>query len=701
MAEEKVPVVPVEDFLAQLEAEHNEREKKEGQPADDGISIPGAAPAITGPGGRIVNLAAPSAGASLAPSPESLPVAPGDVGATSASGAPTIMDDGSGEGGIWLQGAKLNDVFQFLARLGKLQYFHNAELEGPTFVVTGHLRDGEPVRQMEELGLMYGVTILQKGGTVYALTASQTGNLPSKPLQYKLNYLRPTDITAIKTMLAPMLTPGTGFVEFEAKTNTLIIVDNEQKVKFVLDVLKEMDQPKRQIAIETRILRIKSSSRNRVGVDWSTVLGNGMTVEATEALNALFNLPDSDVVREVVTLATDRSGRQGYTIASMGRLGAPAGALMAGSVSSTIPESNTKLDISGDLLGNEVLSGFSSESGGTAGHNGTNSYTRTTDSTASHLVLSPLQLQATLRALHAGGMAEQESSPTLITEDNEMGVISVIDRVPIIVSTVSETSAGQNITEEVRYRVDPEDTTDDPTKTREIGVSVTVTPTILPDNTIRMKLRPRSAQIVDFVEGRSGNLFPRVNESSVETIARIPDSYSLMVGGFYEESSSNQTNKVPLLGDVPGLGFFFKSTDKQKENTSLVFIVTPKLYEPMSIPQTIEMTRNLQQRHVLPGDHNWPDRQNPGNNYEPNMRWTLGNLFNRYPAHKSRHVLNPEASINHAGFGPVELGTATVVSQEPASPPAAASSAPHAEVSPLSPAGPRKSRFSLFGRRRN
>ena len=51
--------------------------------------------------------------------------------------------------------------------------------------------------------------------------------------------------------------------------------------------------------------------------------------------------------------------------------------------------------------------------------------------------------------------------------------------------------------------------------TREIGVSVAGTPTILPDNTIPMALRPRSAQIVDFLEGQTGNLYPRVNESTV------------------------------------------------------------------------------------------------------------------------------------------------------------------------------------------
>ena len=674
--EEPTPVVPVEDFLAQLEAEQKERKETAAGPE---IKVPGAPPALTG-GAPVPTISAPA----LTPASDAAPLPVTATGpAQPGDPATTIVDDGSGEGGIWLRGAKLNDVFQFLARLAKLQFFHNADLEGPTFLVTGHLRDGEPVKQMEELGMMYGVTVLVKGGTVYALTAAQTSNLPSKPLQYKLNYLRPTDITAIKTMIQPMLTPGTGYVEFESKTNTLIIVDNEQKVKFVQEILQQMDQPKRQIAIETRILRIKSNARNRVGVDWSTVLGDGMNLSAMENLNALFNLPELDTVSKVVTMTEGFTSTNGTTMNGTAVLVSPNRIPRLGQ------RSSTPYNFNGTTDSNSQIDSVT---------------TNTENSINNNLVLSPLQINAVLHALHAGGLAQQESSPTLITEDNEQGVISIIDRVPIIVSTVSETSAGQNISEEVRYRIDPEDVTDDPTKTREIGVSVTVTPTILPDETIRMKLRPRSAQIVEFVEARSGNLFPRVNESSVETIARIPDGYSLLIGGFYEETDSDQTNKVPILGDIPGLNFFFKSTDKQKENTSLVFIVTPKLYEPVSVPATLEMTQQLQQRHVLPGDHSWPDRKNPGNNYETNMRWTLGNMFNRFPAHPSRHPLNPEAAINQTGFGPVSADATPVPAEDPATRTAASreeSQAAEAQQMEAPPAAKSKSRFSLFGRRRN
>lgn len=563
-----------------------------------------------------------------------------------AAGAMTMGEE---EDGFWLRAARLNDVFQYLARLANMQYFHNSDLDAANYVVTGHLSEGNPIEQMEELGLMYGITIHQKGNTVYAMTAAQLAQLPTKPFYYQLKYLRPSDIEQIRGILQPMMTAGSGSVDFEPKTNTLIFIDNEQRIENIREVLSELDKPKKQIAIETRIMRIKSASRNRIGVDWESVLGDGMTIDGTTALNALFNLPDSDLVNEVITKTVDSSGRAGYTIAGTGALsGVAAGTSNAVSINSSVPESNTTLSMDGEVTGNDVFSGMAFSEGGTAGFSNNRETTRTIDSTESQLVLSPLQMQATIRALNSGGLAQQESSPTLITEDNEAGIISIIDRIPIIIATVSETSAGQNVTEEVRYSIDDNDPTmaDDPSATREVGVTVSVTPTILPDNTIRMALRPRSAQIVEFIQGRSGNAYPRVNESTVDTIARVPNGYSLLIGGFYEEQESDDTSKVPILGDVPGLNFMFKSTDRMKEHTSLVFVITPKLYEPAIIQETDLVNRQIHNNHVLPTDHKWPDRKSPGSNYESNLGWSLGNAVNAYPPTPPSSPLHPDHPVN-------------------------------------------------------
>jgi type II secretory pathway component GspD/PulD (secretin) len=497
-------------------------------------------------------------------------------------------------GGFWLKSAKLNDVFQHLAQLANMQYFHNTEIEGPNFVVTGQLMDDDPVKQMEELALMYGITIHQKGNTVYALNSSQLSQLPTEPFRYQLKYLRPKDIEQIKLILQPFLTTGSGIIEYETKTNTLIVMDNERKLDALALFLEQIDQPKQQIAIETRILRVTSDSKNQVGVDWSSVLGDeGIALNSATSLNALFNLPDLATAAEFIS-ATD--------------------------------------DGNSFTTNNVTASGNFRAEGDTGGSGST--------------VLSPLQLTAVLRALEAGGLAEQESSPTLITEDNEEGLISIIDRIPIVTSTVTINNGASNITDVVRYKIDEEDQAGDPTTTREVGVSVAVTPTILPDSTIRMSLRPRSAQVTEYVTTPSGNLYPRVNESSVTTTARVPNGHSLLIGGFYEETSEDVTNKVPILGDVPAVSLLFKSTVTEKKNTSLVFIITPKLYRPELALENDTMAHELHDAHVLPKNHDYPNRFKPGANYRSNLKNSVKNAFNRYEPDPAGSLLLPEHPYN-------------------------------------------------------
>lgn len=463
-------------------------------------------------------------------------------------------DMDNAEEGFIIKDAALNDILQFLAKSAGRQYFHNAKIAGPEYLVTGHLTDGNPLQQMEELAFMYGLTLHTKGTTIYALTQAQLSQLPSAEFHYQLRYLRPTDMEQIKELIKPMLSPGTGIVNFEPKTNTIIIIDSAHRIEQARSLLHGIDKAKGQIIVETKILRVNSDAAERVGVNWSSSLGqDGTSLRVIRDLNSVFGL-DSPIL----------DGGEGEEASS----------------------------------------------------------------TSSNLVLSPLQLTGVLRALAEGGIARQVANPTLITEDNEQATISIIDRIPIITQTITETTAGQNVTEEVRYKIDAMDKSidADPEKHREIGISLVVTPTLLPDGTVRMKMRPRSAQIVSEIISITGNKYPRVTESMVESLARVPDGHSLVVGGFYGEAQNRDRTKVPILGDIPVINFFFKSRESVKEQASLVFIVTPKSYDPSSTSANQRAGSRVQSAVALDCDHDWVDPDNPGPAHEPNMKRTLRGL---------------------------------------------------------------------------
>jgi type II secretory pathway component GspD/PulD (secretin) len=498
----------------------------------------------------------------LPPAPPVEPVAPPPAD-LAPDGTPNTVNQEIQESdeGYLIKDAPLNDIFQFLAKQAGRQYFHNAKIATPDFRVTGHLNDGNPLQQMEELAFMYGLTLYTKGNTIYALSQAQLGQLPSAEFNYQLKYLRPTDIEQIKALITPMLTPGTGIVNFEPKTSSIVIIDTAHRIEQARRFLHDIDKAKGQIVVETKILRVNSTAAQRTGVNWASSLGeNGTALEIAGSLNSLFGI-------------------------------------------------NT--------------AGFTT-SGGTTGNSlGSLESTNGLPGSTSDLVLSPIQLNGVLRALAEGNFATQISNPTLITEDNEQGAISIIDRIPIITQTQSGTGDTAIVTEEVRYKIDTADQaiTDAPDKHREIGISLTVTPTLLPDGTVRMRLRPRSAQIVQEIVGQTGNVYPRVSESMIESLSRVPDGHSLVVGGFYGEVERKDRTKVPLLGDLPVLNFFFKSKDTVKENASLVFIVTPTSYDPASRSATSAQSSRVHRNATLPQDHDWVDPEcNPGPAHEPNLR---------------------------------------------------------------------------------
>ena len=130
---------------------------------------------------------------------------------------------------------------------------------------------------MEELAFMYGLSLHTKGNTIYALTQAQLAQLPSAEFHYQLRYLRPTDMEQIKELIKPMLSPGTGIVNFEPKTTTIIIIDSAHRIEQARDLLHGIDKAKGQIIVETKILRVNSGAAERTGVNWSSSLGKDGT----------------------------------------------------------------------------------------------------------------------------------------------------------------------------------------------------------------------------------------------------------------------------------------------------------------------------------------------------------------------------------------------------------------------------------------
>lgn len=523
---------------------------------------------------KVMTVAQPVGPALPAPPAPVLPPANPSVNAL-----PELVSDG-----YWIENAPINEIFQYLARSSQQQYFFNNELSGPEFNVTGHLKLSDAKKQMDELAVAYGLSVYEQGTTIYLMTDAQLARLPVEVMCYTLKYLRGSqpggstsgagssdaeggghggsessgagmaDFEKLKSIIKPMLTKDMGQIEFEEKNNVLLVTDNKVRLQKVRDLLEQLDRPKQQIVINVRILRVRKNHGSKIGVDWSGILGDGLPISASQSLNALFGLPDSATLTK--TLSASRDLANSFTRSR------------------------------DTITGNDLPSDITTTNDTTTRDSSTNSLSESIQeyTDGAGLVFGALDMEAIVHALKEHDFVTQEACPTIITEDNEQGIISIVDRFPLITSNVVATTTGTNVTDEVRYKIDEEDpnASDEPQKSREIGVTLSVTPTLLPDGTVRMRLRPRVANIVDFVPGQTGNVFPRVSESTIEGISRIPKGQSLFLGGFYDSSDNSKNSKVPVLGSIPLLNKLFGYHDKSNSQISLVFIITPRVYDASS-----------------------------------------------------------------------------------------------------------------------
>jgi Flp pilus assembly secretin CpaC len=239
-------------------------------------------------------------------------------------------------------------------------------------------------------------------------------------------------------------------------------------------------------------------------------------------------------------------------------------------------------------------------------------------------------VSAVLRALYGNNRVSIENAPLVVTEDNEPANVSVVTRTPIVTSTVTTSNGVTNITQEVRYQIDTKDKTDPPQDRREIGTQLAVTPTILPDGTIRLLINgtvgTQTGSVIVPVSTTLSNTYPIINESHIANLARLPAGYSLILGGFINESTTETRSKVPVLGNIPLVGYAFRSKNYSKERTNLVFIITPTAYDAHSPQQAVGVSEKIRQDYSTRETDNYADPETLGHNadiYPPELRKAL------------------------------------------------------------------------------
>ncbi len=120
---------------------------------------------------------------------------------------------------------------------------------------------------------------------------------------------------------------------------------------------------------------------------------------------------------------------------------------------------------------------------------------------------------------------------------------------------------------------------------KEFGIRLNFTPTIQNSGNIRLQVEPEVSSL-DFANGLtfSGFEIPSILTRRVETDVELKPGQTLAIGGLMDNQMLTETDKIPLLGDLPILGFFFKSKSARQNRSELLVLVTPYILDEDDLP---------------------------------------------------------------------------------------------------------------------
>lgn len=185
------------------------------------------------------------------------------------------------------------------------------------------------------------------------------------------------------------------------------------------------------------------------------------------------------------------------------------------------------------------------------------------------------QFQAVLEILKSRSNTKILSNPKLTTLNNQEAQILVGTRIPIPIYSFNEETGTYEIS---GYEEE------------EVGVTLRVTPHVSPDGKIKLSLHPEVSSITGYTG--PNNERPIIDTREAKTQVQINDGETVVIGGLIKEERIKTVKKVPLLGDIPLLGFPFRKTEYTSTNTDLLIFVTARIMKRQKvIEKKVEVER--------------------------------------------------------------------------------------------------------------
>ncbi len=224
----------------------------------------------------------------------------------------------------------------------------------------------------------------------------------------------------------------------------------------------------------------------------------------------------------------------------------------------------------------------------TTNSNSSNSDSTTTTSTSSFIpgifgIIPSQNLHAILNALQTKTGVNILSTPSVVVLDNQTGLLSV----------------GTNIAEQSgSYATTGSTSTVTPFNTVQranVALTLKVTPQINLGNAVRLKLGLENDTLQD---PENPGLNPTINISKIENSVIVNSEDILVLGGLISNTVNEVVTKVPIIGDIPVVGYLFQSKTRRAQRKNLMVFLKPTILHTAADSEAITYTKYNQMRHI-------------------------------------------------------------------------------------------------------
>jgi general secretion pathway protein D len=293
--------------------------------------------------------------------------------------------------------------------------------------------------------------------------------------------------------------------------------NSEQMQKIEQYISKLQKRLQNQVLIDVKILSIELNKEKKVGIDWNNFLS---------------------------TLSFNYAKQQSSSKSSTSNSGKSSS---LGSSSPLTPPDGTASIISSAV--------------GNFGHIGSNSFG----------ISGSVSLTDIVNVLKENGDVKSISNPKILTLNNQPALISSGDDLFYKLQTRIINSNNDSTN----------DSSSDDVKSIFTGVLLDITPSISDNGEVILKVNPSITQLRSPGDLKSDNtdrdMPPDITKRQISTVIKLQDGDRAIIGGLITSSDHFNERKVPLLGDIPILGYAFRATEKINSVSELVIIITPTI----------------------------------------------------------------------------------------------------------------------------